>query len=608
MEFWLPFRVPFVDGKRSSPRGSHGHQMGINMYRLVFIINALFVLSACEQSAPGNEADVVFVSGAVYRVTDSDPWATAVAVSGKKITYVGDDDGVKAFIGPNTKVVNLKGQMLMPGFQDAHVHPVDSGMTFNQCAVFDLPKLDDLLAAIKKCVDEQPDADWIVGAGWSVSTFAPSGVPDKALLDAIAPNTPITLLSNAAHSVWANSVAIKRAGITAQTKDPEGGRIDRDPTTGEPSGSFQESAMPLIQSFEPPNTLEQRVAGLAYAQKLFHSFGITGVHDAYVEVSRETAYTNMKAYTAFDDQGGLKMHVVAAMLYDPTLPLEPQIKLFKDLRQSAAREHVKATAIKLLVDGVTTSYTAAMLEPYSDRQAEKIKGEPLIAPADLENLVTELDALGFQMHFHSIGDAATRSSLNAVEAAQEANGVRDSRHHISHIMAWNPEDFDRVADLGVIANFQALWAYWDPHYDEITLTRLGEERVRYLYPINSLHKRGAELAFGSDWYVTSANPLLAIEVAVTRQAPEGKVYPPLLESERIDLATAIRAATLGSARGNFLDDKTGSIEVGKLADLIVLDHNLFSIAASDISRTHVIFTMFEGEPVFGSFDDLNSHE
>ena len=562
-------------------------------------------LGACEPSSKAPGADIVFTGGAVYRVTDTDPWASEVAITNNRITYVGNDISATSLIGPNTRVVDLNGKMLMPGFQDAHVHPVDSGMTFNQCAVFNLPKLNDLLDAIKNCVTERPDADWIVGAGWYVSTFAPTGIPTKQMLDAIAPNIPITLLSNAAHSVWANSAAIERAGITAETKDPEGGHIDRDPITGEPSGSFQESAMPLIQIFEPTITLKERIEGLAYAQQLFHSFGITGVHDSYVEVSRETAYSNMEAYTAFEDKGLLKMHVVAAMLYDPTLPLEPQVELFKKLRQSADRNHVSATAVKILVDGVATSYSAAMLEPYADRLDEGIKGTPLISRANLIDLVTRLDALDFQIHFHSIGDAATHYSLDALEVARIQNGQRDSRHHLSHIMAWNPTDFDRMANLDAIANFQALWASKGTHYDEITYVRMGEERSKYLYPINSLHKLGVKLAFGSDWYVTSANPLLAIEVAVTRLEPDGNTTDPLLPAEAIDLATAIRAATLGSAYGNFLNEATGSIEVGKLADLIVIDTNLFDIPASDISEARVMMTLFEGEVVFGNLDDVD---
>jgi len=576
------------------------------MFRMTFIALGLTALAACEISEEAPEADVVFTGAAVYRVTETNPWATAVAITGKRISYVGDDAGAASFIGTNTRIVELGGKMLMPGFQDAHVHPVDSGMTFNQCAVFDLPKLEDLLAAIETCVEDRPDAEWIVGAGWYVSTFAPSGLPPKSLLDAIAPDTPITLLSNGAHSVWANSAAIESAGITAETKDPKGGRIDRDPVTGEPSGSFQESAMPLIQDSEPASTLTQRMAGLAYAQRLFHSFGITGVHDAYVEVSRETAYTNMEAYTAFADAEELKMHVVAAMLYDPTLPLEPQIELFKELRQSADRQHVKATAVKILVDGVATSYSAAMLEPYADREADGVSGTPLIPRDEMIDLVARLDALGFQIHFHSIGDAATRYSLDAIEAARAQNGERDSRHHLSHIMVWAPADFDRMAELDVIANFQALWAYRDTHYDEITYIRMGEERSKYIYPINSLNKRGTTLAFGSDWYVTSANPLLAIEVAITRQAPNGLGAEPLLPEEAIDLATAIKAATLGAAYGNFLDQETGSIEVGKLADLIVIDKNLFDIPARDISEASVMLTLFEGESVFGSLDDIDS--
>ncbi len=588
---------------------------GIVLFKIIFAVLSIFLILSCQkaelisqkQPIQQTKADLVFQSGAVYRMTDTDVWASAVAITGDRIVYVGDDAGVEDWIGKKTKLVNLHGKMLIPGFQDSHVHPVDSGMTFNQCAIFDLPDLSELLAAIKTCVEKRPNADWIVGAGWSVSTFPPSGKPNKKLLDKISPDIPITLLSNAAHSVWANSAAIKRAGITANTKDPDGGHIDRDPKTGEPSGSFQEGAMPLIQKFEPPITLEQRVEGLAYAQRLFHSYGITGVHDPYVEVGRETAYSNMQAYTTFADEGALKMHVVAAMLYDPTLPLEPQIKLFKSLRESVDRKYVKATAIKIFVDGVFTSYSAVLLEPYSDKVNEGIKGTPPISPNDLNKLVTQFDDLDFQVHFHSIGDGAIRLSLDAIEYAQKLNGIRDSRHHLSHIELWSPEDFGRVAKLDAIANFQALWAYKDNLFDEITVKRLGDKRVNYLYPINSLHKSGARLAFGSDWYVSSANPLLAIEVALTRQNPEGETIAPLLSSEAIDLATALHAATLGSAYGNFLDQETGSIEVGKLADLIVIDKNLFDIPASEISDAKVELTIFAGEIVYGSIDAINSN-
>ena len=575
-----------------------------SIFRILSVLFFFFNHNLLAQENTTAYADVIFLNAAVYKVTDSDPWATAVAIKNDLIIFVGDDTDVKDYISNETRVIDLNGKMLMPGFQDSHVHPVDSGMTYNQCAVFDLPALDDLLKAIKKCVEDRPDAKWIVGAGWNVSTFAPTGVPPKKLLDEITTDIPITLLSNAAHSVWANSAAINAAGISASTPDPEGGKIDRDPETGEPIGGFQETAMPLIQSFEPAITLEDRIAGLDYAQSLFHSFGITGVHDSYVEISRETAYSNMNAYTSFADRGKLKMHVVAAMLYDPSLPLEPQIELFSHYRQSAERENVKVTAIKILVDGVATSYTAAMLEPYSDRVDEKIFGEPLIARQDLISLVARLDAMNFQMHFHAIGDAAVHYSLDALEEAIKSNGKRDSRHHLSHIEVWDPRDYDRMAEVDAIANFQALWASKGPMYDEITLPRMGIEREKYMYPINSLHKRGVNLAFGSDWYVTSANPLHAIEVAITRVDPDGLYPDPLVPEEAIDLATAIKAATYGSVYGNFLEHKTGTIEAGKLADLIILDRNLFDIPPSEISDANVVMTMFGGEVVYGDLEQF----
>jgi hypothetical protein len=550
-------------------------------------------------------ADLILLNAKVYTVVSTQPWASAIAIQNGQITYVGDDQGARELIDSNTQVVNLKGRMILPGFHDIHVHPVDSGVLYQQCALFDIQGqgVGKLLDKIRECALAKPDDEWIVGGGWTVSDFAPSGLPDKKLLDEIVPGRPVSLKSSDGHSLWVNSKALEVAGITATTPDPENGRIDRYPNSQEPSGSLQEdSAIMLVMNHEPPLTSKDLINGLIYSRDLFHSLGITGIQDAIVKLEPGDGYFGLQAYNYLDDRDELNLHVVTALFWENETPLDQQLPKFLNAREKQRVDgNVKSTAIKIWQDGVIETHTAALLEPYSDR-SDGFRGYLQNSPDNLKKAVVALDAAGFQIHFHAIGDRAIRVSLDALEEAQNINGVRDSRHHLSHIQQFDPADIPRFAELNVVANFQPLWAIQDNYITDLTWPRLGNERSKWLYPIGTIQRTGARIGFGSDWYVTSVNPLDGIEAAVTRLEPNGLTNIPLGNNEEITLSQAIENYTINSAYVNFLDEKVGSIEVGKQADLVILDRNLFAIPTSEINEAKVVATLFEGRLVYGAFN------
>ena len=549
--------------------------------------------------------DTILLNAKVYTVNPIQPWASAIAIQNGQITYVGDDQGARELIDSNTQVVNLKGRMILPGFHDIHVHPVDSGVLYQQCALFDIQGqgVGKLLDKIRECALAKPDDEWIVGGGWTVSDFAPSGLPDKKLLDEIVPGRPVSLKSSDGHSLWVNSKALEVAGITATTPDPENGRIDRYPNSQEPSGSLQEdSAIMLVMNHEPPLTSKDLINGLIYSRDLFHSLGITGIQDAIVKLEPGDGYFGLQAYNYLDDRDELNLHVVTALFWENETPLDQQLSKFLNAREKQRVDgNVKSTAIKIWQDGVIETHTAALLEPYSDR-SDGFRGYLQNSPDNLKKAVVALDAAGFQIHFHAIGDRAIRVSLDALEEAQNINGVRDSRHHLSHIQQFDPADIPRFAELNVVANFQPLWAIQDNYITDLTWPRLGNERSKWLYPIGTIQRTGARIGFGSDWYVTSVNPLDGIEAAVTRLEPNGLTNIPLGNNEEITLSQAIENYTINSAYVNFLDEKVGSIEVGKQADLVILDRNLFAIPTSEINEAKVVATLFEGRLVYGAFN------
>jgi hypothetical protein len=551
--------------------------------------------------APNGTADLAFVNGRVATMDAVRRWAGAVAVSQGQIVAVGTDGDVGELTGPGTEVVDLAGRLLVPGFQDAHVHPPSSGFEMLHCnlsAAYDVREYERIVSGYASA---NPDDPWVVGGGWSMDVF-PGGNPPKDILDRLVPDRPVFLMSRDGHSGWANSRALEIAGVTRDTPDPPDGWIVRD-AAGEPAGAVHEGAFVLVERHVPEATPSDWVEGLLAAQRHLHALGITAWQDAIVGDGELTS-NSFPAYVALAARGELTARVVGALWWERDRGAE-QIKDMMELRRKAPTGRFRATSVKIMQDGVLENFTGGVLEPYlgPDGKPTDNRGLSFVDPELLKGYVTELDHEGFQVHFHAIGERAVREALDALEAARRENGPNDLRHHIAHIQVIHPNDVPRFRELGVVANGQPLWAMLEGQMINLTIPFLGPERSTWQYPFGSLVRSGAVLAFGSDWSVSSPDPLWEMHVAVNRKAPasypyaEGEMHDAFLPEERIDLGTAIAAFTMGSAYVNHLDQETGSVEPGKLADLAVVDRDLFAAPPEEIAEANVVMTLVDGKPV-----------
>ena len=446
-------------------------------------ILALFLLA--QSCGPGREpaapADLLLTDAAVYTLNDAQPWAEAVAVSGGKIVGVGKSDEIRKFKGKETRVLDLAGKMVLPGFHDSHVHLVTGGMELAQCDLNGLETQEEVFSKIRRYAAEHPEKAWIVGGGWDLPVF-PAANPSKEALDEVVSDRPAYLSAADGHSAWVNSRALELAGVTSQTPDPKNGRIERKPGTKESSGTLREAAMRLVSKHLPEPSPEDYMDGLRAGLALANRFGLTSI----IEASADKKI--MEVYAGLDRQSGLTLRVLASLDTDANKGPEQVADLIQ-MREAYQTGRLRATAAKIFADGVIESHTAALLEPYLDRPGDR--GEPILEQAAFDALAIALDRAGFQIHIHAIGDRAVRMSLDALEAAGKTNGPRDARHHIAHLELIDPADIPRFKSLGVAANFQPLWAYPDLYITELTEPILGPERSQRLYPIGSITRSGA---------------------------------------------------------------------------------------------------------------------
>ncbi|MFZ0324075.1 MAG: amidohydrolase [Actinomycetes bacterium] len=540
-------------------------------------------------------ADLVITNVDVYTVDGARSWARGVAIKDGRIAAVESDPArLREHVGLRTEVMSLPGRMLVPGFQDAHVHTPFAGRNRLRIFLNDLEGREAYLEAVGRYADENPDEPWIIGGGWAMEYF-PGGTPSKADLDAVVPDRPVFLFNRDVHGAWVNSKALEIAGIDKDTPDPQDGRIERDPQTGEPMGTLQEGAAYAFNDRVVP--LPDRAeweAGILEGQRHLHSLGITGWQDAWVTPGTLDAYRSLAA------SGQLKARVVGSLWWDRHRGLD-QIPELLAQREAGVVGSFSATTVKIMTDGVLENFTGALLEPYCDGCGGHSDNHGLsyVEPELLQAAVTELDKLGFQVHMHAIGDRAVRNSLDAVAAARAANGMNDRRHHIAHVQIVQPDDIPRFRDLGVVANCQPFWAQMEPQMEELTLPFLGRDRADLQYPFGDLLRSGAVLAGGSDWSVTTANPLEEIEVMVNRVGIAHRGSPSYLPEQRVPLPVALSAFTMGTAYVNHDDHDAGSIEVGKRADLAVVDRNIFAADGKPIGEATVEATFVSGERVFG---------
>lgn len=542
-------------------------------------------------------ADVLFTGGSVFTGTGTPVHGHAVAVAGDRILAVLPEVEASALIDERTRVVDLGGAMVGPGFQDAHVHPVSAGVELLMCNLAEATDAADAVGRVRAYAEANRDEPWIQGGGWSMDHF-PGGAPVRTLLDAVVPDRPVLLMSRDHHSTWANTAAIRAAGLDASTPDPADGRIEREPD-GTPAGTFHEGAGDLFDRVRPPISADRAYAGLLRAQEELIALGITGWQDAWVGSGLGGVQDVASVYRRALADGTLRAHVVGAQWWERSGDLGQVDEMRRRRDETAALDGGRFTlgTVKVMVDGVAENQTAAMLTPYRDVHGHDTHNHGLsfIDPERLREIVTRLDAAGFQVHFHALGDRAVREALDAIEAARAANGASDGRHHLAHLQVVDEADAGRFAGLGAVANIQALWATHEAQIDELTLPFLQDGAEARQYPFGDFVRHGARLAAGSDWPVSNADPMAAIHIAVTRVAPGLDAEPLGGAHQRLDLAAAMAAYTSGTAYVNHRDHDTGYLREGYLANLVVLDPDPFGLPEGEIHRSTVASTWIEGE-------------
>ncbi len=542
------------------------------------------------------ETPNLVVTGARVRCGAGE-FVDGLAVTGGRISALGTAAEVRALAGPRTRVVDAPGRLVLPGFQDSHVHAPFAGRNRLRVWLNDLAGRTAYLDAVAAYAAANPDEPWVLGGGWAMEYF-PGGTPSRADLDAVVPDRPVFLFNRDVHGAWVNSRALELGGITRDTPDPADGRIERD-ADGEPQGTLHEgAAYSFNDRVVPVPTRAEWEASILEGQRHLHSLGITGWQDAWVTPATLDAYRVLAA------DGRLTGRVVGALWWDRHRGLDQVPEFLEQRERASGTDRFFPTTVKIMTDGVLENYTGALLEPYCDGCGGHTSNHGLsyVERDLLAAAVTELDRLGFQVHMHAIGDRAVRNALDAVEAARDANGVNDLRHHIAHVQVVQPEDVPRFAALGVVANCQTYWAQTEPQMEELTIPVLGRDRADLQYPFEGIRRAGARLAMGSDWSVTTANPLEQLEVAVTRVDPENRGNAPFLPEERLPLDVAVDAFTAGSAYVNH-DDDGGRIALGARADLAVLDVDVFApgYATADkapLADASVELTVAGGRVVF----------
>lgn len=549
-----------------------------------------------DTGAPADPADFVFHNGPIYTVAGPDPWADAIAVTGNAISYVGDEAGAMARVGPETQVIDLNGRLLMPGFVEGHIHPF-LGAFLASGVDLQVPTGDDALAAIATYARENPTGS-VRGFGWRVDMFGPDG-PTRADLDRVLPDRPGFFFAIDGHSLWANSKALEVAGISRETTDPVPGfsYYARD-SNGDPTGYVLEveAVLGMVNAIEPISAASMGTLLESWLPQA-SAAGITSLFDAGVPPIGADQETLIRLYTDLETKGVLPFRVVASYIV-ASPPVEDAVARLVDIRDRVSTDLVQVGCVKIIGDGTPEGYTAWLIEPYADNP-DSIGASPF-TEGQWRRLVGDVDAAGFDVHIHACGERTTRTALDSIEQAMATNPARDRRHTVAHLVYVEDPDSERFGDLGVVAQFSANWLSADPSTLENMAARYGPPRQELFYRPQSVLRSGGCISLGTDWpaagYYSTYKPLESIQIGVTRQLigdPDAAVLAPA--DQRLSVAEAVHANTLGAAYQMRLEALVGSVEVGKLADLIVLDKNIFEIDPHDIARATVTMTMMNGE-------------
>jgi len=548
----------------------------------VMVLAAIF--SAAEQPA-----DIVLTHARIYTVNPKQAWAEALAVRGGKIVAVGTESEISAYRGASTQVVDAGGRLVLPGFTDCHVHFVDGSIGLTQVDLNGASTVAEIQKRVKEYAASHPKAPWITGMGWTYPTFGPSALPNKKILDDVVPDRPVYLVAFDGHSSWANSKALAMAKIDRDTPDPANGKIVRD-ASGNPTGALKESAGDLVAKLMPNPTKAERMSALRKGLDEANRLGVVRVHSA----GGDFQYLDLLDELRRNGQLSVRFYV-AYFLDPPGLTPEIADKIEK-ARVQYHDEWLSGGVVKTMLDGVVEAHTAAMLAQYSDDPSQT--GKLFWDETKYKETVQELDRRGLQIFTHAIGDRAVRLALDAYENAAAANGTKDARPRIEHIETISAADISRFGKLGVIASMQPLHAYPDEDTLGIWARNVGKERAQRAWVWRSIERSGGKLAFGSDWPVVTISPWPGVQDAVTRQTEKGTPPEGFVPQQRLSLEDTIQAYTLGAAFAGHREQTEGSLEPGKLADLIVLSQDLFKIEPSAIVKTKVMMTMVGGKVVY----------
>ncbi len=543
--------------------------------------------------APNPPADLLLIHGHIYTSNPAQPWAQALAIRGARIVAVASDPEVQALRGPRTRVIDLAGRMAMPGIIDSHIHFLDGSLSLDQFALDNAYTLEEIQGRVRDYATAHPNRQWLLGRGWLYDVFKPSGLPTKQLLDAIVPDRPVVVECYDGHSVWVNSKALALAGITKDTPDVRQGgvvvgTVVRDPNTGEPTGVLKEEAMGLVRKVIPRPSRRSQFAAIRAGLAEANRQGMTSA------VNATGSLEEMELYDELRRSGQLTVRMTTALMMEPKLSPKT-LTMYEEGRRRFRDEWVRGGVIKAFMDGVVESHTAAMLQPYADDP--KLSGSLNYTPEQFRDNVLELDRRHLQVMTHAIGDRAIRTALDAYQAAQEKNGPRDRRFRIEHIENISPADVPRFGRLGVIAAMQPYHCYPEPNLFNVWARNVGPERLPFSFAWHDLAASGAKLAFGSDWPVVSLNPFIGIQNAITRQDDQGQPPGGWVARQKVTLEQALAAYTRDAAYADFQENVKGTLEAGKLADVIVLSQNLFDIKPLDIGKTVVLLTIVGGEVV-----------
>jgi predicted amidohydrolase YtcJ len=561
--------------------------------RVIFQSLVLLLLATALSRSQGRvveAADIIVVHGRVYTENPKQPWAQAVAIYHGKIVAVGDDPEIERRRGMGTKVINAGGKLVLPGFVDCHIHFIDGSLSLGRVNLEGAKDPADIQKRLRAYAAEHPGEDWILGRGWNYAMFGPETLPHKKYLDELFPNRPVFLEGYDGHTYWANSKALAMAGIVRETADPPNGAIVRDPQSGEATGALKEAAEDLVGKIVPKPTRAFQLLALRAGMKWANAHGITRVHSAGGDFEYLDLYDEMR------HRGDLTLRMYIAYFLNPP-ELRPQdLDAINQGRKKFHDDWIDAGAVKFMVDGVVESHTAAMLEPYSDDPS--VKGKLFWEPSKYKSAVAELDKHGLQLFTHAIGDYSVRTALDAYEEAEARNHKHDRRPRIEHIETITPADIPRFGKLGVIASMQPLHSYPDADTLDVWARNAGPDRASRAWAWKSIADAGGRLAFGSDWPVVTLNPWEGVQTAVTRQTSEGQPPAGFVPEQRLTVEQVVEGYTLGAAFAGRREKSEGSIEIGKLADLIILSQNIFDVEPRKIGATKVVTTIVGGRLVY----------